>query len=210
MMEESYEDIVRRWYRELRPRFINTLMDHYSKSRMRLEDAENIYQDVFLAVQENLKSGKVRENTVWSTYIMTIGLNMASKHYRRLGKETLVGETDKDAERQEEVGARLEALLQAFSKDDDSGIYGDPEAQAILGEELDHTPEPCASLIRYTYYSGLTDKEIMEELGRYNSTVVVRTRRWQCMQELVYRVKLSLYNAGIIDDKPERRKRNGK
>ena len=42
-------------------------------------------------------------------------------------------------------------------------LYKDPEAQALLGDELTHTPEPCASIIRKTYFSDMTDAEIAEE-----------------------------------------------
>lgn len=184
------------------------LMDRYANSRMRLEDAENIYQDVFLAIQENLKNGTVRQNTVWSNYIMTIGLNQACKQYRTLGKTSSLSAPDaEDRRKDEEIDARIDALLRR-GETVPHEVYENSEAQAILGEELDHTPEPCASLIRATYYQGLSDKEVMEELDMYKSTVVVRTRRWQCMRDLIYRVKLALFNAGIIDEKPERRKRN--
>lgn len=208
-MESTYEEIVRRWYREMRPKFIMMLMDRYAGSRMRLTDAENIYQDVFLAIQENLKEGRIKENTVWSSYIMTIGMNLANNLYRRIGRENyFTYKKDTDADRQEEIDSHIDTLLQSIHGEDDS-VYNDEEARELLNEELVHTPEPCASLIKLTYYSDLSDREIMEELPRYGSPVVVRTRRWQCMQDLIYRVKLALFYHGIIDKKPERRKKNG-
>ena len=45
-MQNNYEDIVREWYLRLQPKFLGTLVKHYPK--LRLEDAENIYQDAFL------------------------------------------------------------------------------------------------------------------------------------------------------------------
>ena len=75
-MAQNYEDIVREWYTRLRPEFLRRLTAKYSS--LSLYDAENLYQDTFIAVQENLMLGRVKEDTSWSSYIMTIGMNMAS------------------------------------------------------------------------------------------------------------------------------------
>ena len=204
-MEESYEEIVRKWYKKLRPNFIDCLMDKYKGSKMRLEDAENIYQDVFIAIYDNIKKGSIREHTSWNSYIMTIGLNLATKKYRDFNKATSLTEREPEEENSPEMLAKeVVKELQKLS-DDEPDLYKDPEAQALLGEELIHTPEPCASIIRYTYFSGLKDKEITEELDKYNSAQAVKAKRYQCMKDLIYRVKLSLYHAGIIDTKPEKR-----
>lgn len=205
-MEESYEDIVKKWYKKLRPNFIDNLMEKYKGSKMRLEDAENIYQDVFIAIYENIEKGTVRENTSWSSYIMTVGLNMATKKYRGFNKTVALTEKDSsdDDETSEVLAKEVVKEIQKLSTEEPE-LYQDPEAQALLGEELIHTPEPCASIIRYTYFSGLKDKEITEELDRYNSAQAVKAKRYQCMKDLIYRVKLSLYHAGIINEKPERR-----
>lgn len=202
-MEESYEEIVRKWYKKLRPNFIDCLMDKYKGSKMRLEDAENIYQDVFIAIHENLEKGAIRENTSWNSYIMTVGLNMAGKQYRTIGKtESLVEKKQDDDDSPEKLARKVAEMLQELSDDDEDVLYKDEEAQALLGEELLHTPEPCASIIRLTYFSGLKDKEITEELDKYNSAKAVKAKRYQCMKDLIYRVKLSLYHAGLITEKP--------
>lgn len=204
-MEESYEEIVKKWYDKLRPNFIDSLMDKYKGSKMRLEDAENIYQDVFIAIYENIQKGSVRENTSWRSYIMTVGLNMATKKYRGIEKTTSL--SDKESENDESPELLAKEVVRQLQKlaDVEPELYSDPEAQALLGEELIHTPEPCASIIRLTYFSGLKDREITEELDKYNSAQSVKTKRYQCMKDFIYRVKLSLYHAGIIDTKPERR-----
>ena len=108
--------------------------------------------------------------------------------------------------------------MKDIPSEEEPELYKDPEAQALLGEELTHTPEPCASIIRKTYFAGMTATEIAEEVSPYRdngkplsvNASAVKVRRWLCMQDLVYRVKLALYNAGIINEKPEKKKRNGK
>lgn len=219
-MAETYEEIVQKWYMRLRGDFTDILMDKYKKTNMRLADAENIYQDIFIAIHQNIEEGRIGTNWDWSNYIIRIGLNMASKKYRIIGKNDSLDETNpEDGEKLSARAQKITDILKELpTQEGESDLYKDPEAQALLGDELTHTPEPCASIIRKTYFSDMSDAEIAEEVSPYrengkplaDNAKAVKARRWLCMRDLVYRVKLSLYNAGIIDEKPEKKKRNGK
>lgn len=219
-MEETYEEIVRRWYVKLRGNFTHILMDKYKDTNMRLADAENIYQDIFIAIHQNIEEGRIGANWDWSNYIIRIGLNMASKKYRKIRISDSLNETDpEDSDKLSAKAQKITDILKELPSDEDEPeLYKDPEAQALLGDELTHTPEPCASIIRMTYFSDMSDAEIAEEVSPYrdngkslsDNAKAVKARRWLCMQDLVYRVKLALYSAGIIDVKPEKKKRNGK
>lgn len=219
-MAETYEEIVQKWYMRLRGNFTDILMDRYKKTNMRLADAENIYQDIFIAIHQNLQEGRIGSNWDWSNYIIRIGLNMASKKYRVIGKSDSFDETDpEDGEKLSAKAQRISEILKELpTHEGEPDLYNDPEAHALLGDELTHTPEPCASIIRKTYFSGMSDAEIAEEVAPYrdngkpltDNAKAVKARRWLCMRDLVYRVKLALYNAGIIDEKPEKKKRNEK
>lgn len=219
-MAETYEEIVRKWYTMLRGNFTNLLMDRYKNTNMRLADAENIYQDIFVAIHRNMQEGRIGANWDWSNYIIRIGLNMASKKYRIAGRTDSINETDpEDGEKLSAKAQKITDILKELpTQEGEPNLYKAPEAQALLGDELTHTPEPCASIIRKTYFSDMTDAEIAEEVAPYkdngkplaDNAKAVKARRWLCMRDLVYRVKLALYNAGIIDEKPEKKKRNGK
>lgn len=219
-MEETYEEIVQRWYMRLRGSFTDLLMDKYKKTNMRLADAENIYQDVFIAIHQNIEEGRIGANWDWSNYIIRIGLNMASKKYRVIGRNDSIDEIDpEDGEKLSAKARKISEEIERLRQGDaELELYNDPEAQALLGDELTHTPEPCASIIRKTYFSDMSDAEIAEEVAPYrdngkplaDNAKAVKARRWLCMRDLMYRVKLALYNAGIIDEKPEKKKRNGK
>lgn len=219
-MAETYEEIVQKWYMRLRGNFTDILMDRYKKTNMRLADAENIYQDIFIAIHQNLQEGRIGSNWDWSNYIIRIGLNMASKKYRVIGKSDSFDETDpEDGEKLSAKAQRISEILKELpTQEGEPELYNDPKAHALLGDELTHTPEPCASIIRKTYFSGMSDAEIAEEVVPYrdngkpltDNAKAVKARRWLCMRDLVYRVKLALYNAGIIDEKPEKKKRNEK
>ncbi len=219
-MAETYEEIVRKWYTMLRGNFTDLLMDRYKNTNMRLADAENIYQDIFVAIHRNMQEGRIGANWDWSNYIIRIGLNMASKKYRIAGRTDSLDETaPEDGEKLSAKAQKITDILKELpTQEGEPNLYKDSEAQALLGDELTHTPEPCASIIRKTYFSDMTDAEIAEEVAPYkdngkplaDNAKAVKARRWLCMRDFVYRVKLALYNAGIIDEKPEKKKRNGK
>lgn len=219
-MQETYEEIVRSWYVKLRGNFTDILMNRYKDTNMRLADAENIYQDIFIAIHQNLEEGRIGTSWDWSNYIIRIGLNMASKKYRKIRISDSLNETDpEDSDKLSSKARKITDILRELPSDEgEPELYKDPEAKALMGDELDHTPEPCASIIRMTYYSDMSDAEIAQEVSPYrdngksvsDNAKAVKARRWLCMQDLIYRVKLALYSAGIIDVKPERKKRNGK
>ena len=165
-MAETYEEIVQKWYMRLRGNFTDILMDRYKKTNMRLADAENIYQDIFIAIHQNLQEGRIGSNWDWSNYIIRIGLNMASKKYRVIGKSDSFDETDpEDGEKLSAKAQRISEILKELpTQEGEPELYNDPKAHALLGDELTHTPEPCASIIRKTYFSGMSDAEIAEEV----------------------------------------------
>ena len=185
---------------ELRPKFLNKMLRWYPQ--IRLEDAENIYQDAFIAVQENLKKNKIRTDTSWNTYITKIGMNIANKMLRSQGKEVDLDDFPEDYAKPSEMSARVESAVRDL-EDEPHYIYNNPLARTILLQHLEAAPRSCIELIKAYYFAGMSDKEVVEEEGTYSSPAVVRNRRSQCMKKFKYKVKLSLYNAGIIDVKPE-------
>ena len=208
-MAQEYEEIVRQWYVKLRSEFLRRLTAKYSG--LSLYDAENLYQDTFIAVQENLMLGRVKEDTSWSSYIMTIGMNMASKAWRKIGKTDSADEGfDNDEEESgSKVARRVEELLKTLPDDEgETPLYKDQKAQALLGDELIHTPEPCGSIIRLFYYEELSMDEIAEEIGYKNATTA-KAKKSQCMTDLIKRVTDAL-NRAVFDVKPKKRNRNGK
>lgn len=208
-MAQNYEDIVRNWYNRLRPEFLRRLTAKYSG--LSLEDAENLYQDTFIAVQENLMLGRIKEDTSWSSYIMTIGMNMASKAWRKIGKtdSTDEGSDDEDDDSGSKTARKVQDLLKTLPNDEDeTPLYKNEEVLSLLGNELTHTPEPCGSIIRLFYYEDMSMDEIAEEIGYRNATTA-KAKKSQCMTDLIKRVAEALHRAGF-DVTPKKRNRNGK
>ena len=152
-MVQSYDDIVSVWYTRLRPEFLRRLTARYPK--LTLCDAENIYQDTFIAVHENLMSGHIKEDTLWSNYIMSIGMNLASKTWRKKSKTNIPGDNEETSEVLVGINAvrKVEQFLKSLpSSDEEMPLYKNEDALSLLGNELIHTPEPCGSIIRLFYY----------------------------------------------------------
>ena len=194
-MKESYEDIVRQWYNKVRPLFMNTLRKRFSQ--LDYNTIENLYQDAFLAVYENLQAGKVREDTSWSSYIIQIGLNLATKELRHSGITDSIYESNNDNEEgHNEISRTVEKLLSECF-DEDETMYQNVDALSLLGEELNYTPEPCNTIIRLYYYAKMSMEDIATAVNFKNATTA-KSKKSQCMKSLTERVKASFKRAEII------------
>lgn len=194
-MKESYEDIVRQWYNKVRPLFVNTLRKRFSQ--LDYNTIENLYQDAFLAVYENLQAGKVREDTSWSSYIIQIGLNLATKELRHSGLTDSIHESNNDNEEgRNEISRTVEKLLSECF-DEDETMYQNVDALSLLGEELNYTPEPCNTIIRLYYYAKMSMEDIATAVNFKNATTA-KSKKSQCMKSLTERVKASFKRAEII------------
>lgn len=141
--------------------------------------------------------GRVKEETSWSTYIIQIGLNMASKFMRHAGiTDDIYEQSGNDDSMGETTLARkVERIIQNVS-DEDKPLYNDPEALALLGDEISHTPEPCNSIIRMFYYEEKNMSEIASSVG-YKNADTVKAKKTQCMKEFVKRTKAAFRRAGF-------------
>lgn len=208
-MAQNYEDIVCEWYTRLRPEFLRRLTAKYSG--LSLYDAENIYQDTFIAVQRNLMLGRIKEDTSWSSYILTIGMNLACKAWRKIGKMDSADEgfDEESDDYGSKTARKVQELLKTLpDRDDETPLYRNEEALSLLGNELTHTPEPCGSIIRLFYYEDMSMDRIAEKIGYRNATTA-KAKKSQCMTDLIKRVTDALHRAGF-DVTPKKRNRNGK
>ena len=167
-MEENFEDIVRKYYNRLREPFVRKLTRQYPS--MRLDTAEDLYQEAFIAVQDNIKRGKVRPDTDWNAYILTIGLNMASKEQRHGGitNPFVIISDEDEGNGNNRLARKVEDMIKEMPEEE-AALCNNPEVLSRLGNELDHTPEPCGKIIRLFYYTDATMEDIAEETGLKNA-----------------------------------------
>lgn len=206
-MEENFEDIVRKYYNRLREPFVRKLTRQYPS--MRLDTAEDLYQEALIAVQDNIKRGKVRPDTDWNAYILTIGLNMASKEQRHGGitNPFVIISDEDEGNGNNRLARKVEDMIKEMPEEE-AALCNNPEVLSRLGNELDHTPEPCGKIIRLFYYTDATMEDIAEETGLKNAQTA-KAKKSQCMTDLINRVTEALRRAGF-DVTPKKRNRNGK
>lgn len=193
-MQDNYEEIVRKWYIRLRQPFLMSLTQRYKD--LRWEDAENLYQDTFIAIQKNLMAGRVREETSWSSYIFQIGMNMANKHARHASVTDSTDYDSDDEENRKKTAKQVQNILMSLS-DAEHSFYDDPDVLSVLSEELEHTPEPCNTIVRMFYYGQKKMTEIAEAVG-YKNADTAKAKKNQCMKSLIERVKRSMKMSGLI------------
>lgn len=187
-MENYYEEIVREFYFNLRPKFIRILTAKYPS--LRLDEAEDLYQDAFIAVKSNMERGKVRESTSWEAYIIRIGINLTNKYLRKAQLTDSIEEAEEN-----DKPNRLAAFLNSSTEDEKDGLQS-MKVQAILGSELEHSPGRCHKILRLFYFASLDLTEIAEEVGLKNAGSVKVTKS-RCMKDLIGRVKNAIRLNGI-------------
>ncbi len=203
-MENNYDEVVNEWYRKLWPRCMRVLA--VACPSLSLEDAKDVYNDAFLAVYDNIADGRVKEDTAWDSYIIRICVNLGCKTLRNVIITDPISVASDDDSEIIVTNRKAEIALSTIAEDNDS-LYNNIEAQAILGDELSHTPETCASIIRMYYYANMKMDEIAKELGLKNANTA-KTRKRQCMIDLIKRVTDSLKRAGF-DVQLKKRNSNG-
>lgn len=200
-MEHNYEDIVRAWYNRLRPEFLRRLTARYSG--LTLYEAENLYQDAFIAVQQNIVEGRVRENTSWSNYILTIGMNLASHKMRKISITSNIGQPNSEDDEEDEHSSYIARKAEDVTKvlpDDFSidALAKDPEAVALLGDLISHTPEPCKTIIVLFYEKRFSYNVIAQVTGLKNA-MTAKVKKYTCMKDFINRGRKIFRSAGYLD-----------
>lgn len=193
-MQTNYEEVVRKWYNNLKPLFQNTLKANYKD--LSYDTIDDLYQDSFLAVHKNILLRRVKENTSWSSYIIQIGLNLASKEMRHKA-ESIDASYVYDEDRRTALQREVERML-AVNESSEKSKYTDPEAQRILGDEIGFMPEPCSTIIRLFYYDNMSMEDIANAVNMKNATTA-KSKKSQCMKAFKDKVKETLARIGFND-----------
>lgn len=127
-MEETFESIVRKWYSKLHRTFIDMIIVEYSN--ISIDDAENIYQDVFIEIHRGFERALMDKDTDWEKHIFSTGMQIASKQLQR------------DSIFSDKHQHLLELLIQLPLSENDSNLYDNSQVNNIIMKELMFTPEP--------------------------------------------------------------------
>ena len=190
---ETYEEIVSRWYAELHDPFFNLIKSRFTG--LREDEVEDIYQDTFLAVHENLHRGSIEADTNWRAYIMRIGLNQTMTYCKAKGKFVTAPQSagDDDDERPDWLSemAPLEALV-----DETSDAKDRERMIAVMNGIMGSLTGKCRDLLPSFYYARMSMEEICQELG-YANTDSAKSQRLKCFKKLKEAVRARLKMMGL-------------
>lgn len=187
-MPYDYNDIVRQFYEELKPLFINFLRNRYIIS---YDDIMDIYNNVWEDVHKNIRKGMVAPGTRWKAYIFQMGENQACKFKKRHVQK--YDSIDDEQFNLEEFEKQCND-----QREDEGSIYEDPDLQAVLGAELSYIPDPCNKILKLYYYDKLSMREISDAMN-YKSANSAKTIKNRCLEKLKRRVLDAVRLLGIID-----------
>ncbi|MDE6654384.1 MAG: sigma-70 family RNA polymerase sigma factor [Muribaculaceae bacterium] len=186
-MPYEYDNIVHQYYEELKPLFVNYLRKNFT---ITYDEVMYIYTEVWIAVRENIRRGRVEPGTKWKAYILRMGWNQANNIASRRSSIPSFDDEKFDREDFERKYAEEQAA--------DQSIYEDPELQAILAAELSYVPDPCNKILKLYYFDELSMKEIADTMN-YSSANSAKTTKMRCMEKLKARMVSAVRRLGIMD-----------
>lgn len=186
-MPYEYNDIVRQFFEELKPLFVNILRKNFTIS---YDEAMDIYTDVWIDVRSNIACGKVQPGTKWKAYIIRMGLNQANKIATR---------RPIDVDSYDDVKFNRDDFEKKYTEEKaaETSIYEDPDMQAALAAELSYIPDPCNKILKLYYFDELSMKEIADSMNYSNSRSAITTKN-RCMEKLKARVVNAVRRLGIL------------
>ena len=176
----EYAEIISRWYKQLHQPFVSLIKSRFTG--LSDSEIEDLYQETFVAVYDNLQGGRVSDDTNWKAYIYRIGLNQANNLCK---KNAGVVAIDRRELKDDDVpSSRYENLLPLGEMIDDEDEVSDRENRInVVNSALDKLRERCRTLLRDFYINKLSLAEIRDEMG-YANTDSVKTQRYKCFSRL--------------------------
>lgn len=132
-------------------------------SQMDQELIEDIYQDAFIALIENIQRGKLDQlNSSLKTYLFSIGKFMMYKKSKN--------------------GLWVDDVLwdQLWLYDDSGDTEEQEELIQLIQKKFYELSEACQRILKMTYYEGKKAEEILSE-GSYSNKDVIKSQKSRCL-----------------------------
>ncbi len=131
------------------------------------ELAEDVFQDTFIKVIQNLKRGKYVDNGRFASWVMRIAHNLVIDFYRKQKHMKVVSNDDNDYD-------LLNSTKYAESTVEDKMVYS--QILSDVSELLELLPDNQKEVVKLRHFMGLSFKEIAEETGVSINTALGRMR----------------------------------
>lgn len=178
---EDYDKIVRTWYLDLREPFTKFIASKFKG----FDDSviEDIYQDTFSAIAQNLRDGRVQPDTNWRAYIFRIGYNLALNHARNAPDTVqLVEQYDDEAKGE----ARQVADTQCIDRVAEENTISDEDKERMIdtmNSYITNMTDPCRTVLLEFYYGHRSLEDIRVMIG-HKTVDSVKTQRLKCFRKL--------------------------
>ncbi len=160
-----------------------------------IEDCEEICQEAFLSVVENL--GDFSGRSALQTWIFRIAANKARDYRsRQMAAKRGGGQTPFSLQAEDEEGNRV--LDPPSPRPSPDGELMQGEKWKIVGDALEHMGGPCQEILELRYFGDLNYQEISETLNLNEKTVSSRLSKCRDKLEKAVREIFSRENLGII------------
>jgi RNA polymerase sigma factor (sigma-70 family) len=162
------DDSIRQMYRDYRMPFIR-----WAKGWTNLQDSDldDVFQDAIIKFWDNIRTGRLQTLTAsLKTYLFGIGRNLLHERNRRWTPPSL---PDQETLPPDLLGLDYGAEQQMIQE----------EERNQMATALNQLGDPCATLLRLTFYERLKSEEIVPIMN-YASADVVRQRRSHCLKRL--------------------------
>ncbi len=189
-MAYDYNDIVRQWFEDLKPLFVNYIHKNYTLS---MDEIYDLYTDSWIEVRRIILEGRATDNK-WKALLFTIGKRQAERTSTRRPNMVHV-DALADHESFDRVLFQVEKGAQEMAY---QSVYADQELQAVLATELSYLPNPCNTILKLYYFDDFSMTEIARSMN-YSSSRSAITTKQRCLDKLKKRVKDSVRLLGIID-----------
>lgn len=155
---------------------------------------DDVYQDAFIQLGENIVSGKITEETLTvpiGEYLYGIGQNIAKEYVRNYD---IVNEKE-EQEVTVKAGPNKKPLLQPeylpYLPPDEDNRFSDSDRRMIR-HYVNEMQEPCASILTQFYFDEYTTYGIAILQG-YKNEDTAKTRKYKCFKKLQNAIKHHLH-----------------
>jgi RNA polymerase sigma factor (sigma-70 family) len=168
-------------YKNHRGQFLSWASQHY---QLHNEEAKDIYQEVFIAIWNNIHSGKLEAmSSSFSTYIFGIGKNQIHNYLRK--QQRLVTFSDTSV---------INPSYDPATMNDDRDYN-----RKLVENNLEKLSETDRKVLELFYLEEMDMKSIAEEMG-YKNADVAKKKKYEAFKKLIQLVKanIKLFSLFII------------
>lgn len=152
------------------------LQGKYSLPRV---DCEDIFQESFIILYQNIMEGKLKGNTAsLSTYFNTICRNKAHELIRSRGKTVFLSDEYLDTTHNAFSSKQIEYILSL----EEESVQLEQKKAALVREIVKELPAPCDKILWGFYRDGFSLKTMAYMLG-YKSENSLKVRKHRCSEK---------------------------